>query len=246
MFVRSLLSPLVAGIIATCTFATALAAQDAKPKPREFSTDVGFVNTAGNSKVTTFSLQELLVLRSGIWEHHQKFGSIYGSIDGKESSNLLFANWRSDIALNKVLAVYGLAAFDRNPFSGISRRFEESAGLAAKLLQRPADHWDMEMGVSLNQQLSTADVKTNFASLHSATTFKHDFTKSAYFLQSAEFLPSFKVSQDYRLNTESALVAPLSTHVAMKLSYVVRFDNLPEPGKQKSDRIFTSGLQFNW
>lgn len=239
-------SKIASGFAVSCAIASTLAAQDAKPKPREFSTDLGFVNTSGNSKVTTFSLQELLVLRSGIWEHHQKFGSIYGSIDGKQSSNLLFASWRSDIALNKVLAIYGLAAFDRNPFSGISRRFEESAGLAAKLLQQPNDHWDLELGLSLNQQRATDSVETNFTSLHSATTYKHNFTKAAYFLQSAEFLPSFKVSKDYRINTESALVAPLSTHVAMKLSYVVRFDNLPEPGKQKGDRIFTSGLQFNW
>lgn len=32
----------------------------------------------------------------------------------------------------------------------------------------------------------------------------------------------------------------------MKAGYVVRFDNLPEAGRRKSDRILTSGLQFNW
>lgn len=245
MFARSFVAPVgTAALLALV--ALPAAAQDAPPKPREFSTDVGFVNTSGNAKVTTFNLQELLILRAGRWEHRQKFGSIYGSIDGKESTNIVFANWRSDIAINKVFAVYGLGAFDRNPFSGISRRFEESAGLAAKLLQHSTDHWDVELGLSLNQQRSTDDIQTNFSSLRSATMYKHDFSKAAYFLQSLEFLPSFKVSEDYRINSESAIVAPLSTHVAMKAGYVVRFDNLPEPGKQKSDRIFTTGLQFNW
>ena len=32
----------------------------------------------------------------------------------------------------------------------------------------------------------------------------------------------------------------------MKFAYVIRFDNLPETGRAKNDRIFTSGLQFNW
>ena len=228
------------------TIPTLLNAQDAPPKKREFSTDLGFVSTAGNSKVTTFNLQELLVLRAGVWEHRQKFASIYGSINGKQSSNLLFVSWRSDIALNKVLGVYALAGFDRNQFAGIARRFEESVGLAAKLLNAGAEHWDAELGLSLNQQRSTLGESADFASLRSATTYKHNFNKAAYFAQSAEFLPSFKVSKDYRINSESALVAPLSTHVAMKAAYVVRFDNLPEPGKQRSDRIFTTGLQFNW
>ena len=223
-----------------------LAAQDAPPKHREFSTDLGYVSTAGNSNVTTFNLQELLILRAGRWEHHQKFGAIYGSIDGKQSSNLVFSSWRSDLALTHTLALYALAGYDRNQFAGIARRFEESVGLAAKLLQAGANHWDAELGVSLNQQRSTDSLSTNFSSLRSATSFKHDFTKVAYFQQSAEFLPSFKASKDYRLNSESALVAPLSTHIAMKAAYVVRFDNVPERGKQKSDRIFTTGLQFNW
>ena len=53
------------------------------------------------------------------------------------------------------------------------------------------------------------------------------------------------MSDDDHANTESALVAPISSHIAMQFAYVVRFDNLPEPGRRKSNRIVTSGLQFN-
>jgi putative salt-induced outer membrane protein YdiY len=38
----------------------------------------------------------------------------------------------------------------------------------------------------------------------------------------------------------------LSTHIAMKFAYSIRFDNLPEVDHVKTDRILTSGLQFNW
>jgi putative salt-induced outer membrane protein len=54
------------------------------------------------------------------------------------------------------------------------------------------------------------------------------------------------VSEDYRINSESALVAPLSQKVAIKLGYIVRFDNLPEAGFLSTDRIFTSGLQVSF
>ena len=47
------------------------------------------------------------------------------------------------------------------------------------------------------------------------------------------------------MNAEAALVAPFSRHLSLKLGYVVRFDNFPEP-KVKTDRFLTSGLQVNF
>ena len=226
--------------------AAASAAAQAPPKPREFTADVGFVSTTGNTEVTTFNLGEKLILRAGRWEHREQLGSIYGSQDGRQTSNLVFGNVRSDFALTGSLAVFGFVGYDRNTFAGISRRFEEALGLAVKLLTRESDRWTMEAGLAMNQQRAVDGTSTDFASVRSGTAYRHNFTSAAYVQQSLEFLPNLETSDDYRLNSETALVAPLSTHVSMKLGYVVRYDNLPEPGKVSSDRIFTSGLQFNW
>jgi putative salt-induced outer membrane protein YdiY len=38
----------------------------------------------------------------------------------------------------------------------------------------------------------------------------------------------------------------LSTNIALKVSYVIRFDNLPEPGFKKTDRLLTSGVQVTF
>ncbi len=220
-------------------------AQD-KPKPRELTADVGYVSTSGNTDISAFNVGEKLVLRAGRWEHKQAFGSVYASQDGKQTSNLLFANWRSDWSFNPILALFGYVGFDRNEFAGISRRFEESAGLAAKLLTRERDQWTAELGLGVTQQKGTDRSNVTFTSARSATVYKHLFSRTAYLQQGIEFLPNLETSTDYRINSESALVAPISAHIAMKVAYVVRFDNLPETGRAKEDRILTSGLQFNW
>lgn len=220
-------------------------AQD-KPKPRELTADVGYVSTSGNTDISAFNLGEKLIIRDGRWEHKQAFGSVYASQDGEQTSNLLSANWRSDWRFSPVFALFGYAGFDRNQFAGIARRFEESAGLAAKLLARARDEWSVELGLGMTQQTPVDSGTVTFTSARSATVFKHSFSKAAYFQQGIEFLPNLETSTDYRINAESALVAPVSAHIAMKVSYVVRFDNLPEAGRRKGDRILTSGLQFNW
>ena len=53
-------------------------------------------------------------------------------------------------------------------------------------------------------------------------------------------------------DTETSIVAPLSSHVAMKASYQVRFDNLPSLNAagtaplRKSDRILSTGIQLSF
>jgi hypothetical protein len=40
------------------------------------------------------------------------------------------------------------------------------------------------------------------------------------------------------------LTAPLSRPIALRVSYLIRFDNLPEPGFETTDRILTTGVQI--
>ena len=59
-------------------------------------------------------------------------------------------------------------------------------------------------------------------------------------------LPDLKTSENLRVNTETGLVAPISSHIGLKISYVIRFDSLPEPGFRKTDRLLTSGVQITY
>ena len=68
-------------------------------------------------------------------------------------------------------------------------------------------------------------------------------TDKAYVQQLAEFLPNIETGNDFRLNTETALVAPISRAFAVKVAYTIHFDNLPEPGFKKTDRVLSSGIQ---
>ncbi len=111
---------------------------------------------------------------------------MHGPQDGKQTSNLVFANWRSDFALHKSVAVCGLVGYDRNTFAGIARRFEQAAGLALNLLTTDTDTWTMEAGLAMNQQRSTDDSSTTFASVRSGTAFKHKFSSASYVSQTVE------------------------------------------------------------
>jgi len=240
-------SRLAAVALAAALTSASLNAQQADTTgPVKFTGTVGLVNTAGNSSVTTVNVGDRIDYKAGAWGLTQLFSVVYGRNEGVTNTSIWAASLRGDREVGERLAIYALAGWDRNTFAGIDRRWEEGAGLLAHLLAQPKNVLDGEAGISLVQQLSTTGVHNDFPSARIASTYKHLFTQSAYFLQSVELLPDLETSKNLRLNTETGLVAPLSSHIGLKLSYVIRFDNLPEPGFEKTDRLLTSGVQITY
>ena len=219
------------------------AGQADKKDPVSLTADVGFVNTAGNTEVTTLSGAEQLEATHGRWTFGQGLAVVYGRTSGTTTTNQWRANLRGDYGLTPLLGVYVHGGWERNRFAGISRRFEEGTGLSCKLIAAKRDHLDLEGGVSLNQQRDNAGVTVHFAAARAAASFKHLLTNAAFFEQTLESLTNLNDSQDERINSETVLVAPISKRIALKASYVVRFDNRPEPTFKKTDRLFSTGLQ---
>lgn len=214
--------------------------------PVKFTGTVGLVNTAGNSNVTTVNVGDRIDYKASNWGLTQLFNVVYGRNEGVTNTSIWSASLRGDRNISARLAIYALAGWDRNTFAGIDRRWEEGMGLLAHILTQPENTLEGEAGISFIQQLSTEGAHDDFPSARIASTYKHLFTETAYFLQSVELLPDLETSKNLRLNTETGLVAPISAHIGLKISYVIRFDNLPEPGFEKTDRLLTSGIQITY
>lgn len=209
--------------------------------------DAGFVNTSGNTEVTTVNVGNQLEVRSHGWGVVQKFGVIYGRTDGQTSTSLWRGSVRGDRSLTARLGFFVLTEFERNSFAGVSSRYAPSAGLALKVIDAERDQLDLEAGAGYVWQNAVAPgVASEFASGRAAARYRRALGSKAAFTQAVELLPNFKVGDDLRINTETALTAPISAGIAMKASYVIRHDGLPEPGFKKTDRILTTGIQVTF
>lgn len=235
-------APVLAAAAALCLAATPAPAQSAESL--SLTGDLGIVSTAGNTDLTTINIGEEVRWRRGPLTLGQTFALVYGRSSGETTSALWRGGVRGDYALSDAVAGYLLVGYDRDRFAGIARRFEEGTGVALGLLRRTRDRLEAEVGFSLVQQRSTLGVQNDFASTRGAAAYEHRFTQETYFRQMLEATANLEEASDYRLTSESALVAPLSSRLALRISYVVRFDHQPEPGFRSTDRLLTSGLQF--
>jgi putative salt-induced outer membrane protein len=259
-----LFRPAGAVILIAAAAAASLSAQEAakKEKTTSFTGDVGFVNTAGNTRVTTLNVGDKFVANTPDKKiiFTQLLAAVYGETDGEKSAENYLGQLRLDYGLGDRFYLFGLTGWDRNTFGGISRRFEETIGLAYKALARPKDELGFEVGLSLFQQRNTVaddlgSFDDNYKAGRLAGLYKHTFQKTSFLSQAIEFLPNFDVSSDWRLNSETAFVAPISTNVALKVGYIVRYDNLPSflpdpnPTRErfkKTDRFLTTGITISY
>lgn len=236
----------VAAATVALLLAAPLAAQDPAPVVTKITADFGFVQVSGNTSVTTTSIGQKLTQSRGKLSLEQLVNFVYGEQNGVANTNFLKAGVRADYRLAGLFSAFASVAFDRNTFAGIERRFEENLGLAWRAIGSERDTLRIEAGFSVTQQLSTDGTESDFPAGRAALAYRHYFTPRSYFIQTVEGIPNFKTPEDWRVNAESSLIAPVSARIGLKVSYVVRFDNLPEPTFQKTDKIFTTGLQISF
>lgn len=241
-------------VATVATVATVLAgiasAQDApkKEKPVKATGDLSFVNTGGNTDVLSLGLSDKIEwTMSPRFKLKQQFGWIYGETDGEETANALLTGIRGEYSLSKRVLVFLGFNYDYNLFAGVKRRFEEYAGFGFVVVDKPKDILRFDAGISQFQEWAKySDVNNSFTAGRLAGDYKHLFKEKAYFQQILEYLPNFKTSEDYRLNSETALVAPLTGGVAIKLGYLVRYRGLPPEGFKKTDTVFRTGIQVTY
>jgi putative salt-induced outer membrane protein len=212
----------------------------------QFTGNLGFVNTSGNTKVSTLSLSEGFRLHTSRSNKvSQDFGLTYGTVTSRVESNLWTVGLRDDYTFTPTVGLYALGAFQRNTFAGIEQRFEEGIGAQIVALNSGRNRLEFDLGVSYLQQRSTAAVELNYPAGRGAIVYRYTFAQAAYFEQSVVDLSDLDRVSNSLVTSTTALVAPLSKQIGVKLGYQILYSGDPPPGFKTTDRILTTSLQVN-
>jgi putative salt-induced outer membrane protein len=236
---------LITSVAAVTLCAAITAAQDTKPKTT-FTGDLGYVSASGNTNLTTLSLGEKLTHSDGRWTLTENSVYVYGETNNTESANQLRVGGRADFDFRPRLGVFAALSDERNTFAGFNSRIDESVGLVWKAVVAPRDSLGLDVGGVVTQQANVDGSRQNYPSARVAANYRHIFTKTAYFQQLAEYIEDLQTSGAYRVDTESALVAPISAHIGIKVSYGIRFNSRPPATFGTTDRVLTTGVQVTF
>jgi len=89
-----------------------------EPEKRfRFTGDIGVVNTAGNTRVTTINVGDELGYRIGKVLLTQTFALVYGKSEGELTTNSQVARGRAEFAFSDKVSGYTFVGYERNRFA---------------------------------------------------------------------------------------------------------------------------------
>jgi putative salt-induced outer membrane protein len=192
--------------------------------------ELAFVDTGGNTDVTSLSAKNLLKYQftdalEGAW----KLGALYGETDGEKTAESYFTELRFDYLFTEQLYTYASAGWIQDEFAGIDARYYAGPGVGYKFLAGPKHFLIGETGLNYVIEDYTDGTDRDYIDGRAFAKYEYAFTEKNRVSQSLEFLYDFDDSDNYRVTSETAVVSALSDYVSLKASYLIKYDNEPVP-----------------
>lgn len=221
--------------------ATSVLAEETK-KAWTWDTEAGYVQTTGNSESGTAHVNSEYKYS---WEKagfSLKGEHISSSQDDTQSAESYKTQEKIDLKIHKGFYAYEGFSWEKDRFAGIDHRYTSMLGLGYAVIQTKRNNLSFELGGDYIWEKYVTDTDDDFGSARGFLKYIFSFTETSQFSQEGEALYNLEDSDDIRMSSITALSASISTNLAMKISYTIKYDRQPVKGFKKIDTILSSAL----
>jgi putative salt-induced outer membrane protein len=239
----------VAGFFVAISVAFAsMSAVYAEEKKWTDEAELSFVNTGGNTEVVSLSGKNRLTYAFtgkllGAW----KLGALYGETDTVKNAEKYYTEFRSDYSYTDKIYFLAIGGWLQDKFAGIESRYYLGPGVGYKFLTGPKHFLVGEGGLNYVSEEYITDTEEDFPQGRVYGLYQYAFSEKNKFSQSLELLYAFDDSDNYNVNSETALITALSDYFSLKTSYEIRYDHEPVPATlEKTDTVLSVTLVVNF
>lgn len=238
------------GIIVVVVGVCAMAASGYGEEKKKWSdqAELSFVNTGGNTDVTSLAGKNLLKHAFsedvvGSWE----IAALYGKTEGVKTAERYATEFRLDYTYTEQIYLAGIGGWFKDEFAGIESSYYLGPAIGYKYLTGPQHFLAGEVGLYYVTEDYINNTNSDYPQGRLFGLYEYAFTEKNKFSQSLEFLYDFEDSDNYRINSETALISALSGYFSLKASYVIRYNNEPVPSTlDDTDTILAVALVANF
>jgi putative salt-induced outer membrane protein YdiY len=225
--------------------------------------ELGGTYTTGNS---AFYAVSALVKADHLWKERNKisgsvgfqFGGSKSDDDGdgflnederdnpfEEDVRRISGELRYDRFLSDHDALYALAGAFHDPWAGYDYRIHEQIGYSRLLVKSEDTQLRSELGLDYAQEDYISAVEPNYQDVLAARILlglDHKFNEHVGFSETFEIYESLFDFEDVRILNTASLTTNVSTVLAVKLSHVLAWDNVPVTGFAELDQTAMATL----
>ncbi len=208
--------------------------------------ELGYFGTTGNSNTNSLTAGYKL-------NYHKKKNKLqfstdilYATREGKKSSE----RYRAQLDLyhykKPTFYYYTQLSFLRNTFEGYNQQYNISPGFGYRLYKSPRNRVDFLIGYLFRRNNYTTQNSQNFNYIKGELKFLHKFTQKNSFDATLDYIENIEHSKDFEshLTTNMKLWIVKSFH--FKLTFELKYDNLPPQGKLKTDTITKAAIVYSF
>jgi putative salt-induced outer membrane protein len=195
---------------------------------------LAYVKTGGNTEVTLLSAKNLLTYQATEkikldWSALARFAET--EVDGKtdKSAERYATELHLEYAITERFYTAAHGGWLRDKFAGIDDQYYFGPSVGYKFLIGPKHFLKAEAGVDYVTEDYTDNTDDDYMRGRAFGEYAFALTEKTRFSQSLEYLHDFDNSDNYNVNSETALITAMSDKLSLKTSYVINYDNEPVP-----------------
>lgn len=213
----------------------------------EDEAELSYVDTSGNSEVTTLSAKNKFNYQfsdkiSARW----KFQALNSQSDGERDAESYAMELRGHYAPTERYYNYLSANWLKDRFADIDYRYTFGAGSGYKFLTGPKHFFLSEAGLTYTLEKLINDSDTEYLGGRLYAEYEYQISADTKFSQNLEAFLDFEEMQNYMLNSETALITAINSVFSFKTSYVIKYDNVPAENSEDTDTILAASLVANF
>jgi putative salt-induced outer membrane protein len=205
---------------------------------------LGYTSTAGNtdSKNLNASLQVgYEILR---WKHNLQVAVIRAETDGDKSADSKSVLERTEFSLSEKSYAFGQARYEDDKFSGYDYQASIVAGLGSRVIDSEIQLLDLSVGAGYRQLKESDSGDTVDGPIGSFDLkYEYRFNEHATFNESALLETG---SDNTYLQSETALIARIQGNLSAKISYLVKHNTNVPNDTDKTDKITSVSLMYEF
>ncbi len=222
-------------LVAWLLAAPVLWADDPPPKPWSATFGISYLGTGGNTDNQSFGTDFAFKRLPRPWGLEGGFGYLVGSQHGDKTAERLHGALKGLRTLRDRWEWFLSGSWGRDRFSGYDSRLALATGVVFKAMATKKNELLFDVGFGWNHDRFLNGNDASYLGGILQLRFTHHWTPSAKFSQRLLFVPNFSEAAAWHGESESALVAALTSKLALKGSFLLRTNARPPAGFKKTD-----------
>ncbi len=216
---------------------------------------IGYVSLSGNAKSTsgslkfdyTFTLKKLYIETKGYYIFTDVTNVATGQTNRTDEKYYLTV--KSNYKKGKKSGIFANVSWFKNKPAGINKNISIASGYSRIISDTDKKKGKFGLGFEgfNEEKIIEEKIKTNstFAA-YFELSFQYSFNESNKLKFENETRVSMSDREDYRLFNNISYSSAINKNLAIELNYLHQFNNLPVPGKKKTDTTTTVNIVFRF